>query len=323
SAEPLLSRVVRERTLGRKNQGVPESGNGLAGVMAELNTNYQAMKSMLGFNNPTLSTNKFSLRRELLRIQPNAEGDETWRETLRRAVVRDLRADVPEFENLVSFDPYTAPEPAIVLDFGTTIQADTNFFGWKSTVGGESFYPSDHFSIKVRSVGIWFSNYNDEAEGLTATPRAYLVPVGADMMRIPFSGGQTREWNVVDQILPLPNTLKETEFAQRLNNWVPMNQLKGILLSPRTRRYASIPAMHDAGGAGSLTPVAGDFTGNTYLVGRSVWNTRWVLIIPGRYLLPGDPNAGIQRFIEGIDGLGGVTDIRLAFQTYQYASAGG
>ncbi|MBN2327476.1 MAG: hypothetical protein JXR73_10005 [Candidatus Omnitrophica bacterium] len=322
SGEPLLSRIVRERTLGKVNQGVPEMGSGLAGIMAELYNNYQSMKSMLGFNNPTLSTNKFSLRREFFRIKPDETGEDAWRETLRRAVVRDLRTDVPEFERLVSFDPYIAPEPALVFDFGTTIQSDTNFFGWKSTSGGESFYPSDHFSIKIRSVGIWFSNYSDATEGLTTTPRVYLAPVGSDLMRIPFSGGETREWNVVDQILPLPNSLKESEFAQRMNNWLPINQLKDVLLKPKTRKYASISAMHDMGGAGSLVPNANEFTGNTFLVGRSVWNTRWVLIIPGRYLLPGDPEEGIRRFIEGAGGQGGVTDIRLAFQTYQYASAG-
>lgn len=322
SSEGLLSRIVRERTLGKITQGVPETGSGLAGVMAELYGDYQAVRSMLGFNNPTLSTNKFSLRRENFRILPNDDGGNNWRQTLQRAVVRDLRTDVPEFEKFVSFDPYISPEPAIVLEFGTTIQSDTNFFGWKSTAGGESFYPSDHFSIKIRSVGVWFSNYNDQSEGLTATPRVYLVPVGADMMRIPFSNGETREWNVVDQILPLPNTLKETEFAQRLNNWLPTNQLKDILLKPKTRKYASISAFLDAGGSNTLTPIASEFTGNTYLVGRSVWNTRWVMIIPGRYLLPGDPEEGIRRFINGVNGEGGISDIRIAFQTYQYASSG-
>jgi hypothetical protein len=43
-----------------------------------------------------------------------------------------------------------------------------------------------------------------------------------------------------------------------------------------------------------------------------VWNTQWVLIIPGR-LLNVDPEVGLERFIEQ------VKDIRLALQTYGYS----
>ena len=53
---------------------------------------------------------------------------------------------------------------------------------------------------------------------------------------------------------------------------------------------------------------------NTYtrLIGRSVWNTQWLLVIPGSSLLS-DPQAGIDRFMEA------VTDIQIYFQTYAYA----
>lgn len=50
------------------------SGPGLAGVLALLNSNFQSLKGALGFNNPTISTDKFSLRRELLRIHPDIDG---------------------------------------------------------------------------------------------------------------------------------------------------------------------------------------------------------------------------------------------------------
>jgi hypothetical protein len=45
------------------------------------------------------------------------------------------------------------------------------------------------------------------------------------------------------------------------------------------------------------------------LTGRSVWNTRWLLIIPGR-TLRADADAGLETFIDNI------TDIKLYFQTY-------
>jgi hypothetical protein len=43
-----------------------------------------------------------------------------------------------------------------------------------------------------------------------------------------------------------------------------------------------------------------------------VWNTRWVLVIPGSTLLA-DSQQGLQRFIEDVD------DVYIYFQTYAYA----
>ena len=63
---------------------------------------------------------------------------------------------------------------------------------------------------------------------------------------------------------------------------------------------------------------------DTRLIGRSVWNTRWLLIIPGG-TLNNDRNEGIQRFINGglrLDGTrdgNGVSDIKIFFQTYAYS----
>lgn len=341
SGERVLSKLVRERTLGRVNNGVPEAGSGLAGLLAELNANFQSIKGALGFSTGITATDKFSLRREFYRIHPgSAEGGDNWREALNNAVVRDLRTEVPEFRQFCSsFTPYrvfdpanplTTGEPAIVIDIpeGTTVKADKNFFGWPgATDGGESFYPSDYFSIKIRGVGIWFSNYSDGTGGLTTTPRCYLVPVGCDVLRVPFSENaegsrQIRQWKVVEQILPLPFDLGESMFTSRQNGWIPADQLSGNLLSPRLRSYPSLRAFHDGGeGLGSIDESQLDMI--SYLVGRSVWNTRWMLIIPGRFLLQGDPNEGIRRFIEGADGNGGVTDVRLGFKTYQYSGAGG
>jgi hypothetical protein len=62
------------------------------------------------------------------------------------------------------------------------------------------------------------------------------------------------------------------------------------------------------------------------LIGRSVYNDRWLLIIPGQNLLY-DAEEGINRFIDGMEtyyGSGertgeGVTDIKLFFHTYAYS----
>ncbi len=51
---------------------------------------------------------------------------------------------------------------------------------------------------------------------------------------------------------------------------------------------------------------------DTRLIGRSVWNTEWVLVIPGATLLA-DPDMGIDRFLQDVN------DIYVYFQTYAYA----
>ena len=51
---------------------------------------------------------------------------------------------------------------------------------------------------------------------------------------------------------------------------------------------------------------------NARLVGRSVWNSRWKIIIPGQTLLA-DPKNGMQIFIDT------VKDIKLHFESYSTA----
>jgi hypothetical protein len=81
------------------------------------------------------------------------------------------------------------------------------------------------------------------------------------------------------------------------------------------RQFASFRAYHDSGSFDPSETITA-----SRLIGRSVWNTRWLLIIPGRTLL-NDPEEGIERFIYGTDtGNGrdgnGVKDIKIFFQTY-------
>jgi hypothetical protein len=51
---------------------------------------------------------------------------------------------------------------------------------------------------------------------------------------------------------------------------------------------------------------------NRRLIGRSVWNSQWKLVIPADSLLA-DPKEGLTRFIQT------VTDIKLQFTTYSYS----
>lgn len=73
------------------------------------------------------------------------------------------------------------------------------------------------------------------------------------------------------------------------------------------RRFSSFRAFPDNG---AFDP--SQTTTNSRLIGRSVWNTRWLIIIPGRTLLA-DPDQGLDRFIAN------VSDVKLFFQTYAYS----
>jgi hypothetical protein len=48
------------------------------------------------------------------------------------------------------------------------------------------------------------------------------------------------------------------------------------------------------------------------LIGRSVWNSKWKLVIPG-YTLLNDSEEGLDRFIQTVE------DIKVHFNTYSYS----
>ena len=64
---------------------------------------------------------------------------------------------------------------------------------------------------------------------------------------------------------------------------------------------------HDNGG----TIDDSELTLDSRLIGRSVWNSEWMLIIPGANL-HADPKTGVERFADNI------SDIKLHFKTYSH-----
>ena len=156
------------------------------------------------------------------------------------------------------------------------------------------------FATKIRAVGVWFSGY--DGSGLAQTPRVYLVPAGLDLLRSPTGNTlATRQWRVVDQALPVPFAIGKSSLNDP--RWIPVNDSLGGSFAD-IRRLASFRAYHDQG---YLNPA--DAVTDSRLIGRSVWNTDWLLIIPGGTLLS-DPNQGLDTFINS------VSDIKLFFQTY-------
>ncbi len=297
-----LTDIIRQRSLGQMLNGVPVVGRaGLADPLARMSGNFDVLKTQLGFNNPQTETDRFSLRNELFRLKNSSDAD--WRAQLRSQRVANLW-DLPEFRRYCrSFAPESAGrQPAIVIRFPTTVTAGRNFFNWPLG-GGDSAYDPSRFATRVRSAGIWFSGYN--GLGLSQTPRVYLIPTGAELLSSPTPNDfVTREWRVVDQALPVPFSIGANSLNSK--GWIPINDSLGGSFAD-IRRFASFRAYHDSG---EFNPA--EATTDSRLIGRSVWNKDWILIIPGQTFLA-DGDAGLDAFIAS------VSDIKLFFQTYSYS----
>jgi hypothetical protein len=331
SGRDFMSRIVRARTLGRMTRGAGNAPDaplvggtagdpGLADILARLKANWDVLDGRLSFNNPQRETGRFSLRSELLRIRPHgsdtASSDANWRQTLESFRVDNL-LDLPEFKRYcLPFTPADAKEPALVIPFSTTVEFRKNFFG-QELAGGDNAYDSTHFATKIRSVGVWFSNFNNALNGVANQPRVYLIPVGIDRLRVPSDAlEEVRSWQVADQALPVPYPLSEQQWSSP--DWSMLKDgLGGALFS--IRKYPSLRAYHDSGGFSAAEVVS-----NTRLVGRSVWNSKWLLIIPGGTLLA-DADEGLDRLIHGVETApgvrseAGIDDIKIFFETYSYS----
>ncbi len=306
SGTRFLTDILRHRTLGQLRVDVtgvtPVAGRmGLADPLARLSQNFTVQKTQMGFNNPQTETGRFSLRNELFRLRGSSDSD--WKKVLKAGIVNNVW-DLPDFRRFCRpFAPESAgAQPALVLRFPTTVTFGLNFFGWPLG-GGDSAYDPSNFATKVRSVGVWFSDYN--GNGLSMTPRVYLVPVGADVLRAQDGNDfETRMWRIVDQKIPIPFEIGQSEIKNA--NFQPaLDSLAGNMAE--IRKFSSFRAYHDSGGFSQQ-----EASSDSRLIGRSVWNTEWMLVIPGGTLL-NDPNAGLDAFIDS------VSDIKLFFQTYAYS----
>ncbi len=321
AASRFLSGIASSRALGLLVDGEPqqagsEGDGGIADALARLKSDWNAVKSRYGIDNPDSATTRFSLRKELFRISPSASSDANWADALDACRVADLN-QVDAYRRFCV--PYagasTNAEPGLVIHFSGSILPGANYFGWPAG-GGDNFYDPTWLSTRIRAVGVWFSGYNiawntnnASGAGLANTPNVYLVPAGTDTIVSGTDRTRTtrRTWTVLDQILPLPSGLGAADLA-------PLATATG-----ERRRHSAFRAHHDAGNF-----TEDELCTNARLIGRSVWNSDWVLIIPGRSLLA-DPAEGLDRFIHGAlqpdstrDGHG-ITDIRLYFQTYSYS----
>ena len=319
-----MARIVGARTLGEfDDDGDPiaasdaaKGDGGLAAILAELDANWLVLKPRLGINNPQPYATWFSLRHDLFRIYGEEDGDKAWKTELRKYMVEDLNA-------LSEFRHYCQPlagssaqkEPGLVIPFPSLIAHGYNFFGQK-LVGGDSALDSTYYATHISSAGVHFEGYDDDS--LAKTPTAYLVPVGEDRMRAVGDPDTVLSWRVVDQTIPAPYAIGSTQLDDP--DWTPLydGNTGGNDLGARIRKHPSFRAYYDDAGKDP----SDDSLDCTRLVGRSAWNTKWLLIIPAGSL-GADREGALSTFINGVDSdrdgkldFAGVKDIKIGLKTY-------
>jgi hypothetical protein len=131
-----------------------------------------------------------------------------------------------------------------------------------------------------------------------------------DSMRTPPLGDSTgvRTWNVKDVAIPLPFNIGASDLNTK-QLWLSSESLSEELFT--VRKHQPFRAVSNAG-VFQTTGLSLDEYTNRRLIGRSVWNSKWKLVIPGRSLL-NDSNEGLDRFIQTVN------DIKLHLRTYSYS----
>jgi hypothetical protein len=337
--QAFLNQIISAQAIGIVNNGAPQYSSssdgdpGLAGALAQMDGDWQVLKGRLGFNNPDGYGTTVSLRSENYRILTGTNGDSAWQAVLQHGRVADLLADSDVKRNCLQIDDGSGqPVPGIILTFSTTIANSQNLFGNQLAAGDHNFSPSS-FATKIFAAGVCFDGYigmDNPAIGggvtppdptldpnaLAATPYVYLIPVGQDSMRSPPLGDTStiRSWNVDDVAIPLPFNVSASDFSSN-PFYTSANSLSEPLFAMREhqafRPVSSTTVFNTSiyGATGALQP--SQYTNNR-LIGRSIWNSKWKLVIPGRTLLA-DPNQGLDSFIQT------VKDVHLYFITYSYS----
>jgi hypothetical protein len=344
-----VSRIVSSRSLGVMKGGEPQFAGsntgdpGLSSALAEMKADWEVLRGRLGFNNPDAYGTTVSLRTENYRILPGTDGDTNWKDVLNQAYRADLLADADVRRHCMQIDDGSGlPVPGLILTFSTTVAAGQNLFGRPLASGDGNFSPSA-FATKIHSVGVALEGYRGMSTpsansgtvgssggisptdpgswfldplGLAGTPEVYLIPVGVDSMRSPPLGDQSviRSWQVNDLAIPMPFNIGGSQFTTK-QLYQSADSLSEPLFELRKHQaFRPVPSaswfspqIYTAGG----TLQRSQFT-NSRLIGRSVWNSQWKLVIPG-YELLANPQEGLDRFRQT------VKDIKLHFVTYSYS----
>ncbi len=338
-ARTFYEKIVKARALGVMVDEVPQFGGsttgdpGLAGVLAQMNGDWSVVKNRFGLNNPDAYRTTFSLRTENFRIVNGTNGDQAWKDQLVASRMTNILDDADVKRHCLQVATADGqPVPGIVITFSTTIGTGVNFFGLP-LAGGDHTYTPSSFATKIRSSGLAIAGYIGmdspptttgttggagattppdpntgftDPNALAATPYIYLIPAGSDSMRSPPLGDTSivRTWQVVDEAIPLPFNIGNSDFATN-PGFLSANSLTEQAFT--VRKHQAFRAVPD----GTDFPSSRTFT-SSRLIGRSAWNSRWKIVIPGNTLLA-NPNQGLDIFINT------VKDIKLHLDTYSYS----
>ncbi len=342
-----VRRITASRALGVMRDGEPQFAGsnmgdpGLSSALAEMKADWEEIRGRMGFNNPDSYGTTVSLRTENYRILPGADGESNWRDILSRAYRSDVLQDTDVRRLCMQIDNGSGlPVPGLIFTFSTTVTDGENVFGRQLAAGDSNFNPSA-FATKIHSMGVSLEGYRGMASptanagttsggtsptdpgswfldplAMAATPWLYLIPVGEDFMRSPPLGDQSdvRSWTVEDLAVPMPFNIGGSQHTTKLlyQSADSLSEpLFGIRKHQAFRPVPSASFFSPLIYAANGTLQRSQFT-NSRLIGRSVWNSQWKLVIPGNKLLA-NPKEGLDRFRQT------VKDIKLHFVTYSYS----
>ena len=318
AGDRFLAEIIGTRSLGREGVSVSSgtTDGGLYDIVNRLKSNWDVLKPRLGMNNADKPEKWFSLRWEKYRLGRDKVGDEKWSAILKgdnyeddKSIYCDNILKNPDFVRYCQPLANAAAnagksEPGYIIYFKTSIYNAQNFFG-RPLFGGDNQFSAADYATKIDAVGVYFENYDKAvvsetnkvgSVALAKEPNVYLVPIGDDVMRSP-AGTERKElcWKVVDQVLPLPYTIGSTELDSA--GWI--SSMVGF---DGTSDSGAVIRRHS-------TLRAGYNFNSTRLVGRSAWNTRWMLVIPASSLNSNFEEA-LKTFRET------VTDIKIGIRAY-------
>ncbi|MEI6343185.1 MAG: hypothetical protein WCR07_14635, partial [Verrucomicrobiota bacterium] len=328
-----VGRITASRALGVMRDGEPQFAGsntgdpGLSSALAEMKADWEVLRGRLGFNNPDAYGTTVSLRTENYRILPGADGESNWRDVLSQAYRADVLQDTDVRRLCMQIDNGSGlPVPGLIFTFSTTVTDGENVFGQPLAAGDSNFSPSA-FATKIHSVGVSLEGYRGMAwpsanagtttgtgggtsptdpgswfldpMALAATPWVYLIPVGVDSMRSPPLGdrSEVRSWTVEDLAIPMPFNIGGSQYATK-QLYQSADSLSEPMFSIR-KHQAFRPVPSSTVFSPQIYTANGNlqrsqFT-NSRLIGRSVWNSQWKLVIPGNKLLA-NPKEGLDRF---------------------------
>ena len=277
-------RLYQEQLLGSELA----TDEGLESVIAQLDQKRQESEFLGRLQKLSLFDNggdEFSLRKNMLGLaidpstdtgQQQFDKNKAFRAFLETHIVQDL-VDVPAFRQLASLDSDRDAGPALVLPFSTEVAGRTIFGQRRGTTFGAPANFDTCSNPKLFEFAILLEGVDNPSALGVDSPLifAHFIPVGTSMLRVPETGDcalrTVRAWEVVDQRIPGVSAVYRTGTAidddlgrARLATAADLNVINRFPVTQAQVRNTESPIFQDD------------------LAGWSVWNTQWLLAIPGR-----------------------------------------